>query len=284
MDGGMFALIVLGLFLGLRHGIDWDHLAAITDITGSVSATQKLAVAGAPESHPTHHHHESLGDGRRGFALATLYALGHGTVVIALGLLAIWASTLLPEWLDPIMERVVGLTLLLLGVWVFYALWRDGRSFRLRSRWMLFFSMLGRSWDWAKSKVTGQPLSTWQSDPQYGPKTAYAVGMIHGLGAETGSQALLLAGAAGATSALAGTVMLLSFTTGLLLSNSLVAAFSAFSFVSVYAKQRIYMAVGAVAGAFSIVVGVLFLLGASDALPDLQTVLNGVFGSMELGA
>ena len=27
-----------------------------------------------------------------------------------------------------------------------------------------------------------------------------------------------------------------------------------------------------------------FVVGASDALPDLQTVLNGLFGSIELGA
>src|SRR5207247_9858557 len=124
-----------------------------------------------------HHHHSSWDEGRRGFALATLYALGHATVVVALGLLAIWASTLLPDWIDPIMERIVGVTLLILGVWVFYALWRDGRSFRLRSRWMLFFSMLGRSWDWAKSRVTGQPAESARSYAQYGPRTAYAVGM-----------------------------------------------------------------------------------------------------------
>ena len=38
------------------------------------------------------------------------------------------------------MERVVGVTLILLGVYVFTALVRHGREFRMRSRWMLIFS------------------------------------------------------------------------------------------------------------------------------------------------
>ena len=49
MESGLFALVVLGLLLGLRHGIDWDHLAAIADITSSAGATRVAAIAG-------HHH------------------------------------------------------------------------------------------------------------------------------------------------------------------------------------------------------------------------------------
>ena len=37
--------------------------------------------------------------------LGTLYALGHGSVVIVLGLAAIAFGALLPEWLDPLMGR-----------------------------------------------------------------------------------------------------------------------------------------------------------------------------------
>jgi high-affinity nickel-transport protein len=217
--------------------------------------------------------------GRSGFLLATFYALGHGTLVLALGLLAIWASTLLPEWLDPIMERIVGLTLVALGVWVFYALWRDRGSFRLRSRWMLVFALSRRAWIWTKGKITGQPLDVSYAAANYGPKSAYTVGLIHGIGAETGSQALLLAGAAGATTPQAGTLMLLSFTLGLLVSNSLVAALSAFGFVSAQIRQRVYISFGVLAGVFSLLVGVLFLTGQGGNLPDLQEALDVVFGA-----
>ena len=40
--------------------------------------------------------------------LGMLYALGHGVVVIALGIAAISFGALLPDWLDPLMGRIVG--------------------------------------------------------------------------------------------------------------------------------------------------------------------------------
>jgi cytochrome c biogenesis protein CcdA len=277
MEGGVAALMLLGLSLGLRHGVDWDHLAAIADITSARVGTALPAHTHAQPSAPQHHSHWH--EGREGFFLAAFYALGHGTVVVLLGLLAIWASTLLPDWIDPLMERIVGATLVLLGMWVFYAIARHGRNFRLRSRWMLVFELIRRGWASATARVSGHPASYRDEALQYGPKTAYGVGMIHGVGAETGSQALLLAGAAGATTPQAGTLMLLSFVCGLLLSNSLVAAFAAFGFVSSHTKQNVYLAVGVLAGAFSLVVGLMFLTGQGTALPDLQDVLNGVFGT-----
>jgi len=74
--------------------------------------------------------------------------------------------------------------------------------------------------------------------------------------------------------------MLVSFVVGLLMSNTLVAAFAAFGFVSSHTKQNVYLVIGAVAGAFSIVVGLLFLFGLGSELPDLQEALNFVFGAV----
>jgi cytochrome c biogenesis protein CcdA len=110
--------MTLGLLLtafgfGLRHGVDWDHIAAIADLSGS-SETR-----------------------RRGLLLSFLYALGHAVVVFALGVAAIAFGSSLPEGLDVWMGRFVGLTLLALGVWVLVSLVRDREQFRLRSRWML---------------------------------------------------------------------------------------------------------------------------------------------------
>lgn len=284
-------LILLGVALGLRHGVDWDHIAAITDITGSVVASSST------EPYQTHSHEAGAGLGaasmaemksrwwlgaRSGFFLAELYALGHAFVVALLGLLAIWAATFLPEWLDPLMERIVGVTLLLLGVWIFYSLWRYGSSFRLQSRWMLVFSLVGRGWNALKSRLTGQPIDDHSHDiTQYGPKTALGIGMIHGVGAETGSQALLLATAAGATSALTGSILLLAFTIGLVVSNSFVAAFSTFGFVSSSFKRKVYVVVGVVAGVFSLIVGTFFVTGFGTELPDLQEVVSYFFGALE---
>ena len=59
--GLQIGLMVTALGLGFRHGIDWDHIAAITDLTGSQES------------------------GRRSMVLATFYALGHAAMVFALG-------------------------------------------------------------------------------------------------------------------------------------------------------------------------------------------------------
>ena len=288
---GLLALIGLGFALGMRHGIDWDHIAAITDITSSaVTNTEAeadgpmlVASAGGPSitfgisvGAPDSRWRES----REGFFLASMYALGHATLVILLGLLAIWVGATLPEWIDPLMERVVGVTLLLLGVWIFYSLWRYGSSFQLKSRWMLVFSLIGRGWKWLMSKLSGRPHSHdhAQEIAQYGAKAAFGIGAIHGIGAETGSQALLLASAAGATTAFTGTVLLFAFAIGLLVSNSLVAVFSLVSFISSSTKRRIYVVIGVLAGIFSLVVGIFFLTGQGAELPDLQSILNLIFG------
>ncbi len=311
MEDNVLALVLVGGALGLRHGIDWDHIAAIADITSTtISSEEALAEEhhvvehhgdeerhddghSAVEHHTAAHTEEHEGgsrstspvtmskwqEGKEGFVLATFYALGHATVVFTLGLLALWVGAILPEWLDPLMERVVGVTLVLLGLWIFYSLWRYGRSFRLRSRWMLIFSWVRNGWALLHSKMTGSPTAHAHDLTQYGPKTAYGIGLIHGIGAETGSQALLLASAAGASGTLSGSVLLLAFTIGLIISNSIVAAFSAFSFVSTVTKRNVYVVIGFVAGVFSLFVGAFFLFGQGSELPDLQDTVNLIFGA-----
>ena len=49
------------LVFGFRHGFDWDHIAALTDLTGSQATS------------------------RRSMWLATLYALGHAAMVNLIG-------------------------------------------------------------------------------------------------------------------------------------------------------------------------------------------------------
>ena len=62
--------------------------------------------------------------------------------------------------------------------------------------------------------------------------------MIHGVGAETGTQALVIATAVGATSKTTGVLALMAFVVGLLISNSFVTLASTFGFVSASAARR----------------------------------------------
>jgi hypothetical protein len=286
-EGFRVGLIATAFLFGLRHGIDWDHIAAITDITSS-------------QEHP-----------RRSITLATLYALGHALVVLGLGLVAILAGDLLPASIDSMVEPVVGVTLLALGVYVFYALIRYGRDFRMRSRWMLVFSGARRLVRWARRKRRGQteviefehdhehPVDVphhemtrervlvgtgavgathrhshrhrapMPDDPflRYGNLTAFGVGMIHGVGAETPTQVLLFLAAAGAGGRGTGIVLLVAFLVGLVVTNSLIAVASTFGFLRAGRNFPVYATVAVLTGALSIALGVLFVLGKGSALP-----------------
>jgi high-affinity nickel-transport protein len=303
-------VLLTGLFLGIRHGIDWDHIAAITDIT-STTASARIAEAAHSEQHSilsghVHGHGGALevrahdagpgaatlapalghrdGEARGGLLasqaeaiwLGTLYALGHAVVVVALGLAALSFRALLPDWLDPLMGRIVGVTLLVLGFWVMYSIYRyarAGETFRLRSRWMLVFDGVRYGWRRFQARLHGHEHVEPLEMSSYGARTSLGVGMIHGIGAETGSQALLIAAVGGASSAGLGVPMLLAFVVGLLISNLAIVLISSVGFVTSQARERIYVAFGAVAGVFSLAVGAIFLLGIESGLPDLGAVL-----------
>ena len=257
---GTIAILAGALALGIRHGIDWDHIAAITDITSTSATAQEPArtwltsepgVQLTDESHHAHTHgplRAALATGgsldvprakgvsriesifrqhQRPFILGTIYALGHGSMVIALGLLAILFSEILPDWIDPIMERVVGVTLVFLGLYLTYSLYRffrSGEEFRIRSRWMLIFSAIGKAYSVILTKLGLREKEHSHVDPnqQYGVGTAYGIGLIHGIGAETGTQVLIIGGAVGATSKGMGVATLFVFVFGIIISNSIV--------------------------------------------------------------
>ena len=216
---------------------------------------------------------------RRALALGTLYALGHAIVVAVLGTLALVFGAVLPDWVDPIMGRVVGLTLVLLGAWVFVSLYqyaRHGQAFRLRSRWMLVFDGVRYAWRRFQSRLHGHEHADPIEMSSYGPRTALAVGMIHGIGAETGTQVLLIAAIGGAASQGLGVPMMLAFIVGLLVSNSIIVLITATGFIASRARERIYIAIGVVAGTFSLVIGLLFLFQLEGRLPAIDAWLESL--------
>jgi high-affinity nickel-transport protein len=303
-------LLVTALTLGIRHGIDWDHIAAISDITSTTAAAEaaeesheldherdasqahahggaaEMAMHGPVHGPPGHHHDEQpltrrrvFGEEQRAILLGTLYALGHALVVAVLGLAALVFGAVLPAWVDPIMGRVVGITLLILGVWVFYSLYqyaRHGSEFHLRSRWMLVFAWFRYGWRWLAARLHGHTHVEPVEMSSYGARTAFGVGMIHGIGAETGTQVLFIAAIGTAAGAGLGIPMLFAFIIGLLISNTAIVVITATGFVASQLRQRIYVGIGIVAGAFSLVVGAIFLLQAEDILPDLSHLFGAI--------
>ena len=292
-------LLLTAFGFGFRHGIDWDHIAALTDITSS-------------QEEP-----------RRSMWFASLYALGHALVVFLLGFTAIVLAQRLPEGVDAVMERFVGATLLILGVYVFYALARHGRDFRMRSRWMLIFSGVRRGVQWLRARVgatselveiehdhthphtdphdlahqheharthddvvvgvgSGRTSRLEHRHPHrhvlplpddpfadYAPRTAFGIGMMHGIGAETPTQVLIFVTAAGAGGKGTGFLLLLAFLVGLLSSNSAVACAGVFGFLGAARNFRLYVAVSCVTALFSLVIGTIFVFGSAALLPAM---------------
>lgn len=256
------SLIILGnaLVLGVRHGIDWDHIAAIADIVGTANAT-KIDHGAISLPHPS--------DAMR---LSWCYALGHAVIVLVLGIAALMFATVLPEWIDPLMERAVGVTLLLLGLWIFYSLGQRasaGSEFVMQSRWMFLLGKVQTFQDLLYSKVTGKEVEKIAKVRRYSASTAFGIGLIHGFGAETGTQVLLIAAVGGSTHVL-GVMILLSFIAGLLISNTVVALVTCAGFVNSAKFKSAFVAISVITGLFSLAIGTVFACGRVDVLPDLQ--------------
>jgi high-affinity nickel permease len=261
MDFG--SLIILGnaLVLGVRHGVDWDHIAAIADIVGSATNAEidggAISVFRQPNA----------------LRLSSCYAIGHAAIVLVLGMAALMFATVLPEWIDPLMEKAVGFTLLLLGVWIFYSVLRqpvDGEEFVLQSRWMFIFAQLRQVGDWLHNRVTGETKRHVVSIGQYDARAAFGIGVIHGFGAETGTQVLLIAAVGGSANHVLGFLILLSFILGVLISNTLVAVLTSAGFLTSAKFKPLFITTSVMTGLFSLIIGTLFASGYGRVLPDLQ--------------
>lgn len=266
------ALLSAGV-LGFRHGLDYDHIAAITDIS-SVQAKPRDAMR---------------------FGL--LYVAGHATTIAVLGAAAIGFRLSLPAASDRWAERLVGITLLTLGIYVLGTFFRPGIHRHSHPRTRITLLVNGFLWlYWKMSRIFG---GTRVQAPQvfkdgYGTASTFLVGVIHGLGAETPTQLLLFLVAANLGGTGAGLLGLLMFILGLLVMNTLMCGLATglFSLDKLrgwlapngdsrgllargFASTLNAISANAIPGlslltsAYSIVVGMIFLLGAADKLPSL---------------
>lgn len=127
----------------------------------------------------------------------------------------------------------------------------------------------------AVSKITGKPQSSRVDPPS--AKTSFAIGTLHAIGAETGTQVLLLT-AVGTTAAandhMLGILLLLSFVLGLIFSNAMVAMLSRLGFACSKLTGPVYATTALCTAVFSLTVGIFFLSGQPDKLPDLQQLFD----------
>ncbi len=232
--------------LGFKHGFDYDHIAAISDITSVEPSRAK------------------------GMRMGLVYVIGHASTVAVLGGAVILFQRSLPTRIDSWAERVVGFTLVLLGLYVLGTLFRKGESFVPRSRASILIDCLRWiSWQIRKLFNPDAGRKPGNGRENYDRKSIFLIGVIHGLGAETPSQLLLFLLAANLGGLTRGFLGLAVFLAGLLTMNTLMTASAVGIFGASAAKPRLMRFVVALTATYSLIVGAIFLFGSAAALPSL---------------
>lgn len=232
--------------LGFRHGFDYDHIAAISDIT---SVQQKVSSA---------------------MRLGLLYAAGHATMIALLGSMVILFQLSLPHRLDAWAERLVGLTLVALAIYVMGSLVWGNPAAIPPSRAALMI----RGYRKLRRRLSSTPVNATmipgtEENLNYTGPIAFGVGIIHGLGAETPSQLalfLLAANLGGIAKGVGGMAMFLA---GLLVMNTLMTASACGLFHRAAPHPRAMRFFVGLTAVYSFVVGWVFLLGSSGHLPPI---------------
>ncbi len=232
--------------LGLRHGFDYDHLAAITDITSVQRGW------------------------REGMRLGFLYALGHASTIAVLGIAVVTFRLALPTHLDSIGERIVGATLLLLTAYILVTFFRrkPGHTHPVSRIAILITGARHLHWRLRRLRNSSAPRPE-SFAFQYSQSSVFTIGILHGLGAETPSQLVLFLLAANLGGTSRGLIGLLCFIAGLLMMNTLMTASASGIFASSMQRPRVQAAITLLTAAYSGVIGVIFILGAADKLPAL---------------
>ena len=97
----MFAILSLGLLLGMQHALEADHIAAVSSIAARRSHVADIVKHGLT------------------------WGLGHTLTLFVFAGAAIWLGRAIPESLAKPLESAVGIMLVGLGAHLLWRLWRD---------------------------------------------------------------------------------------------------------------------------------------------------------------
>ncbi len=232
--------------LGFRHGFDYDHIAAISDITNMEA------------------------DRARAMRMGLLYVLGHAAMVAALGCIVIFYQASLPAVIDNWAERAVGLTLVILGIYVLGMMFRGTGKAAPKSR----ITILIHAFRWLGWRLRRIFRGDAAQKPEainwsYTKKSVFFIGMIHGLGAETPSQLLIFLLAANLGGFERGLIGLGMFLAGLVLMNTLMTMTAIGIFSASATRHKLMNLATLLTATYSLVVGAIFLFGSAAILPPL---------------
>jgi hypothetical protein len=177
-DGAGLALVALvAVFLGLRHATDPDHLAAVSTL---VASTRERAA-------------------RRAGLLGLAWGGGHALTLFAFGLPIVLFDAYLPDRVQQGAEITIGLVIVTLSM-LLLVRWRRGA----------FHAHVHEHGDGphlhVHSHERGERLRTRSA------RSAFGIGLVHGVGGSAGVGVLLVATISSAVSSVVALALLATFT------------------------------------------------------------------------
>ncbi len=241
------ALVFLtSIFLGFRHGFDYDHMIAITDVTNTQESR------------------------RRATFLTLFYSLGHALAVISIGASIIILGITIPPILDELMGKMVGITIVILGAYIIYHLAKKGRNeFRAATRLTIIANGLLYIYSKVGSKLLGKTvLQRRIFENGCGRNSSFVVGMIHGIGAESPTQLAIFSMSLG-LGIILGVTALVTFVAGIIASNLIFGILVSAGFMKSLKSFNVYKYASIASAATSLVVGSLMITGFDFILPEI---------------
>ncbi|MDR6224135.1 urease accessory protein UreH [Desmospora profundinema] len=196
-----------GLLLGLRHSMDPDHFIAVSTIASRTGNVLKATASGV------------------------YWGMGHTATLLLVGIPLLLMKTSMPDFLQILMELIVGCMLVILG-------WTSFQAFR-------------------QGTVRKDSTSGGKSGQNQVRSRSFLVGMVHGMAGSGALAVMVMASLRSFTEAL---LYLLLFGVGTIAGMSLFAVLIGVPFT--YAGKRSVMlerGMGMTAGAVSILFGIYYL-------------------------
>lgn len=226
-EGGAILIALYGALLGARHALEPDHLAAVSTMAA---------------------HGRSRADVLR---ISAAWGAGHASLIAFAGILATLLGWEIPQRLAGHADEVVGLALIVVGGWTLAGVRRERIHVHLHAHEgeppHVHVHIHPRR---ADHEMHPEP-PTWLRTP----RTAFAVGTLHGM---AGSGAAVALAVLAAPSRTAATLYLLSFALGSLVGMLGIGAFAFWPIIRASSGAlRARQLVRGVAGMTSLVIGVL---------------------------
>ena len=232
---GLGVILLISLFLGLRHASDPDHLAAVTTLIASEEEHERARKAGL---------------------MGFFWGLGHGTTLLILGLPLVLFNRSLPEPVQQAAEVAIGAIIVFLAA-------------RLLLRWRRgFYHVHTHAHDEGPDH---RHVHSHEEDDLHGhdhavphrtPLSAYGIGLVHGIGGSGGLTLLLLSTISNQAEA-AGALLI--FAAGTAVSMALLS--TAFGLtIAAGPMGRNFERFAPVLGILSMAFGVWYALGALNVL------------------